>query len=304
MRIGVLGATAAGVVMLAWPAFGISQNDHDDCNGRENDRIITGCTHIVEDGAESPEDRIAALGNRAKAWHRKGNDDRAIEDYSEAIRIDPKNIVPYNARGVLWRNKGQLDRAIADFSEAIRLSPDMPPLYDNRGDANLAFSRYSAAAADYNTLIHLNPKYRPAYGKRGVVNFIQGNFKPAVSDFLMANDPPGGWNSLMLFVTRAHLGEDGKEELLRNMARLETKRWPYPVLDFYVGRRSRDELMSAAEAALLFGPCEARFFLGEWQLMHGMKAEAESLFRSAADTCPKHTYAYHTATAELALLKP
>ncbi len=49
--------------------------------------------------------------------------DRAIADYNEAIRLDPKFTAAYTNRGIAWRSKGEYDRAVADYSEAIRLDP-------------------------------------------------------------------------------------------------------------------------------------------------------------------------------------
>ena len=54
---------------------------------------------------------------------RLGEHDKAIADYSEAIRVDPKEADAYINRGSVFESKGELDRAIADFSQAIRLDP-------------------------------------------------------------------------------------------------------------------------------------------------------------------------------------
>jgi tetratricopeptide (TPR) repeat protein len=49
--------------------------------------------------------------------------DRAIAEYNEAIRIDPKNDDAVNGRGDSFFAKKDYDRAIEDYSEAIRLDP-------------------------------------------------------------------------------------------------------------------------------------------------------------------------------------
>src|SRR6266403_339236 len=55
--------------------------------------------------------------------HDKGDNDRAIADYNEAIRLDPKHARAFHHRGYAYSDKGDNDRAIADYNEAIRLNP-------------------------------------------------------------------------------------------------------------------------------------------------------------------------------------
>ena len=63
---------------------------------------------------------------------------RALSEYDEAIRLDPRNGMAYCCRGAAWTEKGEFDRAIASFDEAIRLDPKI---------ANIEFyKRYRAAA--------------------------------------------------------------------------------------------------------------------------------------------------------------
>ena len=67
-----------------------------------------------------------AYANRGDAWDDKGDSTRAIADLDQAIRHDPKYSRAYNVRGVVWKKKGDLDRAIEDFTDAIRLDPKSP----------------------------------------------------------------------------------------------------------------------------------------------------------------------------------
>ena len=65
-----------------------------------------------------------AYDNRGLIWQEKGDLDKAIADYTEAIRLDPKYAMAYDSRGRRLGTKGDLDKAIADFNEAIRLDPN------------------------------------------------------------------------------------------------------------------------------------------------------------------------------------
>jgi Flp pilus assembly protein TadD len=51
----------------------------------------------------------------------RGDFDKAIADFSEAIRLDPKEANAYVGRGNAWAAKGDKDKADADYRQAKRL---------------------------------------------------------------------------------------------------------------------------------------------------------------------------------------
>src|SRR5205807_459283 len=75
-----------------------------------------------------------AYNNRGAAYRIKGDDEKALLHYSEAIRLDPKYALAFNNRGSVWHDRGELDRAVADFSDAIRINPRFGAAIVNRGD--------------------------------------------------------------------------------------------------------------------------------------------------------------------------
>ena len=104
------------------------------------------------------------------------------------------------------------------------------------------------------------------------------------------------------YLALAHLGQDGASELSANAARLKNKDWPYPVIDFYLGRRSFDDIRAAVRKP--DEKCEAAFYAGEWQLLRGDKAQAKASLQIAADTCSKTFVEYSGAVAELKRINP
>jgi Flp pilus assembly protein TadD len=44
--------------------------------------------------------------------------DRAIADFTQAIRLDPNNAKAYRERGLAYNNKGDYDGAIGDCTQA------------------------------------------------------------------------------------------------------------------------------------------------------------------------------------------
>ena len=92
------------------------------------------------------------------SWAEKGQHEKAIADYSEAIRLDPKDASSCSNRGVSWAKKGQQDKAIADYSEAIRLDPNDVRTYVRRARARIESREYDQGIADFDKAIELDPK--------------------------------------------------------------------------------------------------------------------------------------------------
>jgi tetratricopeptide (TPR) repeat protein len=49
---------------------------------------------------------------------------KTVEELTELIRIRPKSTELYRERGRTWGFAGELDKAIDDYTESIRLDPD------------------------------------------------------------------------------------------------------------------------------------------------------------------------------------
>ena len=60
-----------------------------------------------------------AYTHRGLAYSATGDNDRAIQDYIQAIMLDPNYAPAYNDLGVAHKDKGDYDRAIEDYSRAI-----------------------------------------------------------------------------------------------------------------------------------------------------------------------------------------
>ena len=59
--------------------------------------------------------------------------EEAVEEYTEALRIDPEYAGAYYNRGYAYYLMGRYDRSIADYSESLRLEPDDVDAYIRRG---------------------------------------------------------------------------------------------------------------------------------------------------------------------------
>ena len=70
---------------------------------------------------------VQQLYQKAHAAQEAGQQEQAIADYRELLRLDPSIAPAYNNLGRLYFNAGRLPEAIATLQKGLRLQPDMAP---------------------------------------------------------------------------------------------------------------------------------------------------------------------------------
>jgi len=123
---------------------------------------------------------------RGKALFEEKDNNRAAEDFSEAIRLEPDNAVANNERGMVWHQSAEYDRALEDFSKAIQLNPDFAAAYARRGDTYNIRKEFSYAIEDYTSAIRINPGNKYTYMKRAWVYQFQGDYDLSIADYTSA----------------------------------------------------------------------------------------------------------------------
>ena len=103
----------------------------------------------------APAKDAKAAFDQGVEFSKKGQNDQAIASFSEAIKLDPKNAVAYNSRGLAYYNTKALDKAIADYNKAIQLDASMVSPYLNRGVAYAAKGQKDKAIADLKKVLEL-----------------------------------------------------------------------------------------------------------------------------------------------------
>jgi uncharacterized protein (TIGR03000 family) len=136
---------------------------------------------FTEQIRQNPGD-LAAFNRRAWALHLQGQQDLAIREYTELIRVQPTAYL-YSNRSHVWLTKRDYVRTVADCTEAIRLDPKYGKAYINRGAALKVLHQYSRALDDFNEAIRLDPRFDMAYYGRGRVWLATGEYAKAVDDF-------------------------------------------------------------------------------------------------------------------------
>jgi tetratricopeptide (TPR) repeat protein len=98
-------AAAAGLFIAA-PAGLQTQQEVSWCNDATSDLDlqIKGCTALIQSGRLSEKYVAFAYNDRGNSYQAIGDFDRAIADYIEAIRLDPKYVFAHHQRGEEYRS--------------------------------------------------------------------------------------------------------------------------------------------------------------------------------------------------------
>ena len=146
---------------------------------------------------------------RALAFARKDNLDKAVADYREAIRLEPKTVEGYKhwgpakdrdlrsktldrleealaarkddaracyIKGIALQREEKLDEAITQYDQAVQLYPRYPEVHYNRGLAYRKKGDMERAVTDYSHAIDLDPRLAAAYANRGYVYYKLGDY--------------------------------------------------------------------------------------------------------------------------------
>jgi tetratricopeptide (TPR) repeat protein len=108
--------------------------------------------------------------------------DHAIEEYTQAIRLEPTFAGAFHNRGKAFYRKGERDRAIADYSVAIRLDPARAVVYYDRAFALGRNREHQRALKDYTAAVRFDPKLADAHNGIAWSLLKLGQPEPALAE--------------------------------------------------------------------------------------------------------------------------
>ena len=116
------------------------------------------------------------------------NDEKAIEDFTKLLELNPNHKGAYLNRGLIYSGL-ENDRAIEDFSKCIDLYLDEIDfegasfVYIVRGVTYRNIGNYQEALKDMNKSIELNPNSAFGYSNRGDTYYELEDFEKATKDW-------------------------------------------------------------------------------------------------------------------------
>ncbi len=130
--------------------------------------------------------RAVFYNNRGVVRSALGDKQGAIENYNQALKINPNLVQAYYNRGIVRAELGNKPGAIDDYNQAIKINPNYADAYYNRGVVRAELGNKPGAIDDYNQAIKINPNDALAYYNRGIVYLELGDKQKAKEDLQRA----------------------------------------------------------------------------------------------------------------------
>ncbi len=124
-----------------------------------------------------------SLGN---ALLRKGRTSEAIDQFTEALRINPDYAEAHNNLGYALLVTGRTSAAIEQCREALRIDPTYAHAHNNLGNALAQTGRASEAIDHYKQTLRMNPNSADAHSNLGAALAQMGRISEAIEELKAA----------------------------------------------------------------------------------------------------------------------
>jgi tetratricopeptide (TPR) repeat protein len=174
-----------------------------------------------------------SMGNKmdADAYFIRGNEysaaddyEKAIADFTEAIRLDPMCAKYYFRRANNYFIKNQWEIATFDYSKAIELKPEqgdddlwnftLDQAYRSRAHAYRSLLRYDLAIADFTEAIRFGSGKIHDYRDRGITYKLLGNFEKALQDMVTMQQIAPDDSTFLELLAVVYEAQDNKAGML------------------------------------------------------------------------------------------
>ena len=148
-------------------------------------------TYVIE---KYPGKMAIAHLNRGNYWYSKNQKDKALEDFSVAIEINPEFSSAYANRSLVYLEKGATEKALKDYNRYLKLlhpfdtkgnmlNLSLSDAFSHRGSIYSRMGQHEKALADFQKAIELDPFNSDIYFKRALTYMQLHEYDKAIEDF-------------------------------------------------------------------------------------------------------------------------
>jgi serine/threonine protein kinase/Flp pilus assembly protein TadD len=166
----------------AYLARAQSRRERGNTEGARQD-----CTAVIQ---QFPQSAGKAYSERGACFRDEQDLSQAIDDLSEAIRLELNNALAYSRRGYVYLVTKEFDQALTDLDKAILIEPnDVDRL--NRAIVYSATGKSAKAVEEFTAIVGRDATNAEALYQRGLAYRDQRDYAAAIADFraALALDP-------------------------------------------------------------------------------------------------------------------
>lgn len=215
----------------------------------------------------------------------------------------------YYDRGVIYDRVGLRILARIDFMQALKIQPELADAYNFLGIYDTQEGEFEAAYEAFDAALELEPSYDYAYLNRGIALYYGGRAKLATADMelFFAANLKDGYRVLWLYLTEREVDPiKAMTRMKHNRDHLANNTWSSVLVDYYLGKISKEMVFAAAKVGLTYPNeyaerlCEAYFYIAKVALSNGKTIDAANYFRLALATNIYDFIEYRYSRLELA----
>ncbi len=159
MRQATWRIVAVFSIWLSQPADAQTADSNGaSCRNADPNLAISSCTSVIQSGRIAGDILAAAYNDRGDAYTNNYDDEHAIADYNQAIKLKPNYVQALVSRALAYANQQNFELAIMDYSHAIRIDPTNAKAFYGRGLAKFGLCDIDGAEQDLATARALDPK--------------------------------------------------------------------------------------------------------------------------------------------------
>ncbi|MEO0532036.1 MAG: tetratricopeptide repeat protein [Planctomycetota bacterium] len=178
-RVVALDETQGGAWLLIGRLQSLPMGSPSEAR-RALSKVIRLAKEKADDPAEdAPKDETIAQAYALRGAAQKNEKDR-IDDFTNAIELDPSKAEYLLLRAQAHRAAGRPDETLADIEKAIELAPENPKVYELKALALLMQERQEEALEAFNKASELAPQLLTPYQYRGELYSQLGELDKAI----------------------------------------------------------------------------------------------------------------------------
>jgi tetratricopeptide (TPR) repeat protein len=147
------------------------------CKVWKNNEVMW--TDVIEKYPNS----FMAYDNRGTYYRSIKNNDKALLDYINTIKYNPKYALGYNNRGDIYFDLGKDSLALIDYNQALAIDPKLVNSYTNRAIVYCRKQQYDKAFQEFDRAYQVDSTFDKLYYNRGILYDVLNKEDLAIADF-------------------------------------------------------------------------------------------------------------------------